>query len=68
MVKSASFMGVSQDAKASASQEEQLCNDFANEKWFMDDGVLHIEGTFKVRAREWMKGSREEIVQVSRPI
>ncbi|CAE7360451.1 NEW1 [Symbiodinium sp. KB8] len=29
------------------SSNEQLCNDFANEKWFMDDGVLHIEGTFK---------------------
>ena len=31
--------------------EEQLCNDFANEKWFMDDGVLHVEGSFKVLSR-----------------
>eukprot|EP00439_Symbiodinium_sp_Y106_P014653 s5726_g2.t1 len=29
------------------SSNEQLCNEFANEKWFMDDGVLHVEGTFK---------------------
>ena len=34
----------------------------------MDDGVLHVEGTFKVRAREWAKGSRGDVAYVSRPI
>ncbi|CAE7569978.1 NEW1, partial [Symbiodinium natans] len=29
------------------SSNEQLCDEFANEKWFMDDGVLHVEGTFQ---------------------